>query len=413
MLRTDMKKKPVALGGKSRLRTVVEAASWIAGILSLLVAVYVIYQAEHSKELTITYAPKRPLVSVDPLKSNQKMEVNIAGTRVSAPWLVSARLENSGNQPIEARDLEALPKFKFEGTKVVNADVISKSDPSIFAQTTVSDDTVSVEHKLLNSGDWIDFDILLDGEPSLPPRLSLRIVGISKAKQTVISSGGKEIHLAPFDVSKNFFLPVLVFSSLIPLLLLFLGLYYFYAGISQFFQKSFSGLSEQESQEEQFIRSSLEKMSPMSSTAKILCSGMDRQFSLQELDDHVAMENLVAFTLTGAIFVALNLNPSQAAEIVSKDLKNSLKAIFADRIWGWVKNGNDERKQVILEIDVAHTTAKELCESAHAIYLNSIAPVRKISEANYDYLFNAVFVLLTCASISLVLGGAWRNFFAA
>ncbi len=406
-----MKKRSETLGGKSRLRTFIEAASWIAGILSLLATLYIYVQSENKKELNITYAPKRPLVSIDPLKPNPKLEVHIAGSRVNAPWLVSARLENSGNQPVEFKDIEAYAALQFRDAKIVSAEIISKSDAGLFARAIILGDTVSIEHKLLNSGDWISFDVLFDGEPNLPPQLSMRVSGVSKPKQTVISAGGKESHLASFEISKPLFLIFLIFSTLIPLFLLGFGCYFAFAGVMQFINQDWRSLAEEENGQEAFIKAGLEKAQPLTSASKILCSGISRPFTLTELDDQPTLVNLIKQTVAPEVMDALGLNPKEAAAIVSMDLKNSLKLQFAERIWGWLKKGNEERKLKIMAIDEAKNSAKDLSQSAFSLYLESVDPVRKASEVNYDYLFNAGILLWLCVAITLILGGAWRNFF--
>lgn len=404
-------KKPVeAALGKGRLRASLEFASYIAAIISVILAIFFFYQSEHNKELNIIYAPKRPLVSVEPLKTNPKLEVSIAGARVNMPWLVSARLENSGDQPVESKDVEAFPTLQFRDAKIVSAEIINKSDAGVFARMAISGDTVSIEHKLLNPGDWISFDVLFDGEPNLPPQLSMRVTGVSKPKQTVISAGGKETHLALFEIPKPLFLIFLIFSTLIPVFLLGFGGYLGFAGVMQFIAQGRRTPAESEDDREKFIKAGLEKVQPITSTAKILCSGISRPFSLAELDDQPALANLLKQTVVSEVMDALRLNPNEAAMIVSVDLKNSLKMQFAERVWGWLKKGNEERKIKILAIDAAKTSAEDLSQSAFSLYLESVDPVRKVSEVDYDYLFNAGILLWLCAAITLILGGAWRNF---
>ena len=173
----------------------------------MLVTAFLSIRSERTKELTVTFLAKRPLISIEGGRRNVDLEVRIGGTLIQAPWLLSGRLENTGNQPIEERDIEAPVKFSFSQGKVVGAEIAQKSQQAIFAKSVFNGNDVTIENKLLNPGDWVNFDILFDGEPNVPPLLSLRISGVSKPKQLAISLGEKR----PFFTIVPVPMPVLYF----------------------------------------------------------------------------------------------------------------------------------------------------------------------------------------------------------
>ena len=117
------------------------------------------------------------------------LEVRYGNVRIGTPWLVSGRIENTGNLSIEEHDIEAPARVRFIGGHVVGAEVTQKSQVGLCGRVNIEVNDVVLVHKLLNSGDWIGFDVIFDGEPAIPPQVSARISGIRSVKQTIVQSG--------------------------------------------------------------------------------------------------------------------------------------------------------------------------------------------------------------------------------
>jgi hypothetical protein len=162
------------------------------------------------------------------------MEITYGGKRIEMPWLLSGRLENSGNQPIEERDIEVPANISFTRGNVVGAEIAQKSQTAIFAEITAKANNVVIEHKLLNPGDWIDFDILFDGEPDMP-FLSFRISGVSQPKHIVVSQDSKRVHTSIIPLPLPIMYLLLGICTLISLSVTGAGLFILGGAVRKFF----------------------------------------------------------------------------------------------------------------------------------------------------------------------------------
>lgn len=205
---------------KSKIDTALQIGGLIAAVVAILITIFFSLRSERDKEITITYLSKRSLVSLDGPRPSVRLEVTAGGSVVTAPWLVSAKIENTGNVPIEERDIEAQAKLSFSNTKVIAVEITRKSQLDIYGAVRAIGSDVFIENKLLNPGDWIAFDMLFDGEPLLPAVLTVRISGVAKPIQLVASAESKKLAPALFPVP----LPATYFSLTVGSLVAFSSL---------------------------------------------------------------------------------------------------------------------------------------------------------------------------------------------
>jgi hypothetical protein len=85
---------------------------------------------------------------------------------------VSARLTNIGGAPIQETDVESTsngrryPSVDFSSTKakVLNCNITGSNPAKITASCAVANNSVRLEHGLLNPGDSISVEIRLEGD---------------------------------------------------------------------------------------------------------------------------------------------------------------------------------------------------------------------------------------------------------
>src|SRR5258705_12789184 len=92
---------------KRSVETWLQIGGLIVAVVTIPVTAYLSLRLERNKEITVKVLATRPLVSVEAGRSRVGLEVRIGEKRVDAPWLLSAKLENTGNLAIEERDIEA------------------------------------------------------------------------------------------------------------------------------------------------------------------------------------------------------------------------------------------------------------------------------------------------------------------
>lgn len=163
------------------------------------------WQRQH-KELAYAVLTNRPLLTGDtPFGLTLHHDEKI----VKQPRLVVLRIANSGNAPIEAIDFEHPLVLTFRPCAVLSVDV-TVTHPVELAPTVSSvGSTVTVEPCLLNAGDLIEIQSLLDGVPD-EISATARAVGVQSVRREELprDSWGKVWRLSVPDVILGFLLPL-------------------------------------------------------------------------------------------------------------------------------------------------------------------------------------------------------------
>ncbi len=333
----------------------------ITAVVALVLTVYFSVRAERTKALTLKYLGERALVSFQSRASTQ-LGITLGGERLQAPWLLSARLENTGNQPVEARDIESPLQLTFEQGRVVGAEVVEKSQQGLVAKATHDGNTVTVSHTLLNPGDWIGFDIFFDGEPSRP-KASVRISGVSDLTQVTNLPGEKKPH------------PML-WSVPIPLmyLVLFIGsvasLFTTGAGIGVAVSTIRTALRPAPSPAPQAVPRPIEpfdetrilsRLQPVTRLSNVVFWMLDDQPSQGWLENPKLLEGLIAKQVPAAVLAALNVTIPAVAERMSRELKEQFKQRVASDLFMRLPSGPDQKaRDEILGLDLGTTSTAEL-----------------------------------------------------
>jgi hypothetical protein len=161
----------------STKRPIYEISGLIVGVIAILVSVYIGLRAERSKAYSINYVAERALIATPGITSGQ-LQVTYAGNTVTRPHLFTLRIENVGEVPIVASDIDKPLLFTFDSARVLSAELGRRNPTDLDAEATHDSTHVTVKHRLLNPGDWFTLDILADGPP-LWPRSSVRISGVN------------------------------------------------------------------------------------------------------------------------------------------------------------------------------------------------------------------------------------------
>lgn len=158
-------------------RPALELTGLFISVIAIGVSIYLSIRAEQEKSLVLRSLSSRSLITAEASRSGD-LKVSLNDKVVAKPWLLSARLENSGSIPIEQRDIEKPLTMQFPRAVVLRAEITRRGPADVTAQVLLHKNAVRLEHGLLNPADWIEFDILFDGEPGAPD-LSYRVTGLT------------------------------------------------------------------------------------------------------------------------------------------------------------------------------------------------------------------------------------------
>lgn len=390
---------------------VLQVVGVVVAVIAAVVSIFFSLRSEKVRELSVTYFEKRPLVSIDSASSRAGLEVRIGDKVITTPWLVSGKLENSGNQPVEERDIESPEKFLFKGAKIISADVVQRSQPDLFVKIDVIDNSLLVEHKLLNPGDWISFDIVFDGEPETPPALSFRISGIAQPKQHVVSAGEKRPSPLFWALPKSWTVIVLCVGSMLVIafgggggLLLTIALGNVFSGStgSKNHAKRISAYFN-ENQILLFVQ-------PKSDVVKKVVTRIDRHVTVGLLDNLTEFRKVVERDVPSEFLEKINTNREDAIKLILGDIKNSIRESLSSKIAEIVSHGS--RPQFVvgdLRIFPKNAPVALLFQVARDFAIKHAIVNERDESIDSSAIIPAIVLTALGVCLGLIVAGAWKS----
>lgn len=351
--------------------TWIQAAGLVAAIIAILVTVFFSARAERNKELSVRILTKRPLLTLDSTSSNSGIEVRLRGASVAAPWLVNIRVENTGDIPIEHKDIESPLSLLFSGGKLISAEVQARSDNSIAAAASAASNSATITHKLLNPTDWISVDLLFDGEPNLPPSLYARISGVSSPRILMPKvAGDPRQSFNPLGVPTPVLAVALALASVLATIFLIGGFAFFYAffaGLIKMTRRPVDSLGVLGA-ETSPLRKALQDAKPTAHASRLLIEAMGvRNISELLLDESQQAAKLSE--VPANVLLALKLDPKTAASILRRELREALRNSVASQLYQHLPAGKDARASGLMRaLDVSNLTPPEILERGRVIF---------------------------------------------
>jgi hypothetical protein len=148
-----------------RIKTAFEVVGLLLAVLAVAIPAYLSIRAEQRKLLVIDLVAVRPLLNIES-PGQPELEVLFNRITVNRPWLISAAISNAGNRPIEARDIEVLPSLDIYGASIISAYVTGSSPEGVRANAILDGGSVLLSLGLMNAGESIYLDVLVDGQPT-------------------------------------------------------------------------------------------------------------------------------------------------------------------------------------------------------------------------------------------------------
>lgn len=184
----------------------------VVGVIAIVAAIGIFIAERKTKGLALAVVSDRAIVSQ---VSTFPLVVLYEGTPVRHPRLVALRLVNAGKEAISSGDFEEPLKLRLVDAAVLSAEA-TLTRPQAFRPSIALDgaDAVRLDPCLMNQGDMVEIQMLIDGRPSRLLAES-RISGVQDVEIVKLprTSWGEPWRFSKFDFVAAL-LPVLVAVAL-------------------------------------------------------------------------------------------------------------------------------------------------------------------------------------------------------
>jgi len=158
-------------------------------VASICVALYFGLRPSPQKSLELQYHAKLSLIT-DEVGSLPQYKVLYGDRVVSNLTKLSATLINTGDIPITPSDVEEPPSLTAPSGSILEARIVRSQPPNILASCLVEGNKVTIEHGLLNPGDLLTFELVLDTDPGWM-RPNARITGVTSVSVSTLRIPGE------------------------------------------------------------------------------------------------------------------------------------------------------------------------------------------------------------------------------
>jgi hypothetical protein len=203
-----------------KIKTVAAGLAIVSAVVA--VASFIGFKPERKKLLEWEYVSKSSVVN-PAAPGTEKIQILYENRRIKQLTVVTARLTNIGSIPIDESDVKdgVFPSVRFSNTTVISAETKEANRPAIKASAAFDDHSVRIQHGLLNPGDSIPVQILLEGDPgevTRLPQVVYRIAGIGDSVTRYPSTNTPRVGVAFFTFTRWFEYLVIIVATFTPLL---------------------------------------------------------------------------------------------------------------------------------------------------------------------------------------------------
>lgn len=331
--------------------------SWeFVGVLIALAiglpTIYYTVKADRTKSLSVSYTTKKALLLTDAGKAGPKVEVSVSGRQIAQPWLVTFTIKNDGNIPIEERDVEAPLRLQFERSKVVSSEIVKKNQDSVGAEVTNGSDYIILTHKLLNPGDFITVDVLLDGEPAMPPSASCRISGVSTVSQAMAIEEQQKLRPSAIPLPRSANLVLLLVGSISVGVLIIAGLVVIVESISRSTKKSNPSSLPPRKSTDEIIDEAIASADGVTRTGKITLAYTKPHLSRDDIKYETSFRKIMSQHVPEEVFKSLGTNGPDASKQTYSELLLYIKIHSASSLFTSMPTGLDATaRNEIMDLD--------------------------------------------------------------
>ena len=393
-----------------------QLAGLIVGVVAIIPPVIIGVRSEQSKNITVHYVSKRPLVSTDSRGAGQ-LNVIYQGQEVQDPWLLTVRIESSGNTPIEERDIEKPLTVSFNDTKILGVEVSQVNPDNIDVSVASSGSDVVVNHKLLNPGDWIVVDVLSDGEP-IASEVSFRISGISTPQVVKLNETPKITYLTGIPLGRPGDYAALTIAA-ITALVVFAGAVFTIGDFLKklWFPKHVERDRASRSLDETFLHTPVD-IHPwdLGKSASIILVSLGENFAISWFDSPIDLQQLIEKSIGKDLLKVFELDAESATRLLISEARLAVPRKVAHIVWTYMPSGIDDAiRREVRKIPFVDGSLKTYLSDVRTRIeqgelmdeLRSETMVR--DRTDIGQLIVGLVLLLVGSGTCLVVAGSWRN----
>jgi hypothetical protein len=388
---------PPARTKKSRA---LEIAALVIGTLTLVVSIYFSTRAEQKKELSVRYLARVPLVASEARRAGE-LTVSYHNVIARDPYFLSAQVANTGNVPIERRDIDTPLSLTFARGKVLRAEITTRVPGGIDADITQSGNVLILRHGLLNPGDSISFNVIFDGLPTYPSA-SVRISGISRPTMQLPSADHPSYAATYPATGTRMTYLIVAADSLLAIAAIVLGVGLVGSEVSPLLRSHAMSKLAFESEDLSTVASELP--APLS-----LLAGSLKGLSLATLDELPVLQAAITQKVASGTLATLDLTPEAAAQQLASAVRSKLPRYLARKAYLRLPSGIDEiARDRILEANVVEGNTEEMLGRLRQI----VDDISVIANLGWSQVGVGVLFVTVGLAAALVAAGCWYNLVA-
>ena len=203
-----------------KLSLILQLSGIVIALFALLIPTYLSIRGNIRKELEVRYLAQLSIVNPQATDEGD-LEVRYKGDRILNLSKISGKIINSGNVPITASDIEEPIQFSISKGKILGARIIRTIPTGIRATASIDSSICLVRPGLLNPGDVVEFELLMDSNTNLP-EVSFRIRGVPEPVVTHASDRVEVSSITIIKLAKPIQVGLLSIVSLLPIVFIVL-----------------------------------------------------------------------------------------------------------------------------------------------------------------------------------------------
>lgn len=158
----------------------------LVGIVAVITSIVIAQKQRSRKEVSYEIVSDTFILNIDQ-GVKDKIEIRFGGKKIDDLRLVTMKIWNSGNTPVEINDYDKPITIEFQGQgEILDISVLETKPKDLRPKFAIDQQNIILSPLLLNNSDLIEMKMLLTGINS-PITISARIAGVKEISKSNIT----------------------------------------------------------------------------------------------------------------------------------------------------------------------------------------------------------------------------------